>query len=133
MVTATEDVVWEKNNAHLLGLNAIRRHVLSLAETKHRYSSTYFANVLWCVLDDTVKWLNQVVPYDDLVSTADVMCLQFPTTKLHRVADMLSMQSEYTMATFPHEWQTYAGRRKGHSQHPATERPEYHHEQQQGN
>ena len=57
----------------------------------------------WCVLDDSVKWLNQVVPYNDLVSTADVMCLQFPTTKLNRVADMLSMQSEYTMETFPHE------------------------------
>ena len=92
-----------KNKAHLLGLNAIRRHVLLLAETKHKYSSTYFANVVWCVLDDAVKCLNQVVPYNDLVSTADVMCLQFPTTKLHRVAEMLSMQSEYTMATLPRQ------------------------------
>ena len=33
---------------------------------------------------------------------------------------MLSMQSEYTMETFPHEWQTYAGRREGHNQHPTT-------------
>ena len=100
MDRAAEDIVWE-NNAHLLGRNAIRRrHVLLLAETKHRYSPTYFANVVWCVLDDAVKWLNQVVPCDDLVSTADVMCLQFPTAKLHRVAEVLTMQSEYTMATF---------------------------------
>ena len=76
---------------HLLGLNAIRRHILSLAETKHRYTSTYFANLVWCVLDDAVRWLNQVVPYNDLVSTDDIMCLQFPTTRLHRAAEMLSM------------------------------------------
>ena len=106
-------------NAHLLGLNAIRRHVLSLAETKHRYSSTYFTNVVWCVLDNAVRWLNQVVPYDDLVSTTDVMCLQFPTTRLHRVAEMLGMKSEYTMATFPHEWQTYTERRPGHNNYLA--------------
>ena len=30
--------------------------------------ATYFANVVWCVLEDAVKWLNQVVPCDDLVS-----------------------------------------------------------------
>ena len=105
---------------HLLGLNAIRRHILSLAETKHRYTSTYFANLVWCVLDDAVRWLNQVVPYNDLVSTDDIMCLQFPTTRLHRAAEMLSMQSKYTMATFPREWQTYAERRAGHSHYSAT-------------
>ena len=90
---------------------------MSLAKIKHRYSLTHFANVVWCVLDNTVKWLNQVVPYDELVSTADadVMCLQFPTTKLHRVAEMLIMQSKYTTATFPREWQTYTERRTGHS------------------
>ena len=109
-----------RNSAHLLSLNAIRRHVLSLAGTKHRYSPTYFANVVWCVLDDAVRWLNQVVPYDDLVSTKDVMCLQFTATKLHRVAEMLSMQSEYTMATFPREWQAYTGRRVSYNHYPAT-------------
>ena len=89
----------------MLGLNAIRPYVWSLAETKYRYSSTYFANAVWCVLDDAMKWLNQVVPYDDLVSAADtdVMCIQFPFTKLHRVAEILSMQIEYMMATFPRE------------------------------
>ena len=95
-------VLSETKNAHLLGLNAIRRHVLSLAATKHRYSSTYFVKVVWCVLDDAVRWLNQVVPSDDLVSATDVMCLQFPTIRLHRVAEILSMQSKYTMATFPY-------------------------------
>jgi hypothetical protein len=113
-------MLFGEKSAHLLGLNAVRRHLLSLGETKHRYTATYFANVVWCVLDGAVKWLKQVVPYDDLVSTADVMCLQFPTTKRHRVADMLSMQREYTMATFPREWQTYAERRANHSQFPAT-------------
>ena len=113
-------MLFGKNNAHLLGLDAIRRHVLSLAETKHRYSLTYFANLVQCVLDNAVKWLNQVVPCDDLVLIAGVMCLQFPTTKLHRVAEMLSMQSKYTMATFPREWQACAERRGGHSHHPAT-------------
>ena len=93
--TAAEDVVWKKN-VHLLGLNTIRRHILSLAETKHRYTS------------------------DHLVSTLDVMCLQFPTTRLRRVADMLSIQSEYTMATFPREWQVYAERKASHNQFPAT-------------
>ena len=117
--TAAEDVVW-KNSAHLLGLNAIRRHILSLAETKNRYTSTYVASVVWCVLEDAVKWLNQVVPYEDLVQTADVMCLQFPITRLHRVADMLSMQSEHRMATFPRECQAYAERRANHSQFPTT-------------
>ena len=96
-------MLFGEKNAHLLGLNAVGRHLLSLGETKHRYTATYFANVVWCVLDNTVKWLNQVVPYDDLVSTEDIMCLQFSTTKMHRAADMLSMQSEYTMATFPRE------------------------------
>ena len=105
---------------HLLGLNAIRRHILSLAETKHSYTSTYFANVVWCVLDDAVRWLNQVVPCDYLVSTDDTMCFQLPTTRLHRVAEMLSMQSKYIMASFPREWQTYAERRAGHSHYPAT-------------
>ena len=66
-----------EKNAYLLGLNAARRHLLSLGETKHRYTATYFANVVWCVLEDAVKWLNQVVPYNDLVSTEDVMCLQY--------------------------------------------------------
>ena len=78
-------------------------HILSLAETKNRYTLTYFANIVWCVLDDAVKWLNQVVPYDDLVQTADVMCLQFPIKRLHRMADMFSMQSEHRMATFPQD------------------------------
>ena len=44
--TAAEDVVWKKS-AHMLGLNSIRRHILSLTETKHRYTSTYFRNVVW--------------------------------------------------------------------------------------
>ena len=91
---------------------------MSLAETKHRYTPTYFANVVWCVIDDAVKWINQVVPYDDLVSTVDVMCLQFSTIKLHRVVETLSTQSKY--ATFPREWQTYAERRASHSHFPAT-------------
>ena len=91
-----------------------------LAETKHRHPAAYLANVVWCVLDNAVKRLNQVVPYDDLVSTADIMCLQFPTTKLHRVAEMLSMQSKYTMTTFPREWQAYAEREAIHRQFPAT-------------
>ena len=112
-------MLFGKNNAHLLGLNANRRHVLSLAESKHRYSPTYFANIVWCVLDDAVRWLNQVVPYDDLVSIDDVMCLQFPTTKLHRVVEMLSMQSEYIMATFPCEWQAYMGRRASYNHYLA--------------
>ena len=68
-------MLFGKNNAHLHCLNAIRRHLLSLAETKHRYNTTYFANVVWCVLNDAVKWLNQVMSYEDLMSTADVMCL----------------------------------------------------------
>ena len=114
------EMLFGDNNAHLQGLNAVRRHLLSLAETKHRYSTTYFANVVWCVLDDSVRWLNQVMPYEDLMSTADVLCLQFPTTRLHRVAEMLGMQSDYKMATFPHEWQTYAARRTNQYQHPAT-------------
>jgi len=106
--------------AHLVGLNSIRQHVMSLSSTKHMYDATYFANMVWCVLDDAVRWLNQVVPYDDLVSANEVECLQFPTTRLHRVADMLSMQSNYTMATFPREWRVYAEKRATFGQFPAT-------------
>ena len=53
---------WVSQKARLTeGINAIRgRHVLLLAETKYRYSPTYFANIVWCVLDKAVKWLNQV-------------------------------------------------------------------------
>ena len=76
---------------------------MSLSLTKHMYDATYFANVVWCVLKNAVWWLNQVVPYDNLVSGNEVEYLQFPTTRLHRVADMLSMQSNYAMATFPRE------------------------------
>ena len=92
-------MLFGSRSAHLVGLNSIRQHVMSLSSTKHMYDATYFANMVWCVLDDAVRWLNQVVPYDDLVSANEVECLQFPTTRLHRVADMLSMQSNYTLAT----------------------------------
>ena len=56
-------MLFGEENAHLLGLKAVRLHLLSLGETKHRYTVTYFANMVWCVLDDRVKWLNQVVTY----------------------------------------------------------------------
>ena len=84
MGTAAEDVFWKKI-VRFAWPQRIMWHILSLAETKNRYTLTYFANIVWCVLDDAVKWPNQMVPYNDLISTKDVMCLQFPTTKLHKV------------------------------------------------
>ena len=113
-------MLFGKRNAHLLGLNSIRQHMMTLSSTKHLYNAQYFANVVWCVLDDAVRSFNQVMPYDDLVTANELTILQFPTTRLHQVASMLSMQSNYSMATFPREWQMHADRRASVNQFPAT-------------
>ena len=113
-------MLFTERNAHLLGLNSIRRHLMSLSKDKYLYSSSYFANVVWCVLDNAVRTFNQVMPYDDLVTATELTILQFPTTRLHRVAEMLAMQSDYSMTTFPRQWKLYAERRANHSFLPAT-------------
>ncbi len=75
-------MLFGERNAHLLGLNIIRQHIMLLSLTKHMYNSMYFANIVWCVLDDTVRWFNQVVPYEDLVTAKEVTILKFPITRL---------------------------------------------------
>ena len=92
------------HNAHLKGVNAIRRHLLSLADTKACYSRRYFANVIWAVLDDAVRHFNMTVPYADLERAKEDDILQFPTTRLHDIARTLSMQGSFEMGTFPAEW-----------------------------
>ena len=111
-------MLFDKRNAHLLGLSANRQHIVSLPSTKYVYNSTYFTNILWCTLDEPVRWFNQVVAYDDLVTATEVATLQFPTTRLRQVASMLSLQSDYSMITFPQEWRLYAEKKASHGQSP---------------
>ena len=103
-------MLFGERNAHLLGLNSIRQHVMTLSSTKHLYNTQYFANIVWCVLDDAVRSFNQVMPYEDLVTANELTILQFPTTRLHQVANTLSLQSDFSMATFPREWRMHAER-----------------------
>ena len=113
-------MLFTNRNAHFLGLNSIRRHLMSLSKDKYLYSPSYFANIVWCVLDDAIRTFNQAMPYDDLVTATELTILQFPTTRLHKVAEILSMQSDYSMATFPQQWKLYAERRANHSFLPST-------------
>ena len=113
-------MLFTERNVHLLGLNAIRRHLMSLSKDKYLYSSSYFANIVWCVLDDAVRTFNQVMPYNDMITATELTILQFSTTRLHKVVEILSMQSNYSMATFPQQWKLYAERRASHNFLPAT-------------
>ena len=113
-------MLFGERNAHLLGLNSIRQHMMTLSSRKNLYNAHYFANIVWCVLDDAVRSFNQVMPYDDLVTANELTILNFPTTRLHQVANTLSMQSDFSMATLSREWRVHVDRRGSFNQFPAT-------------
>lgn len=60
------DMLFGDRIAHLGGINSIGRHLMSLANTKHCYSTEYFANVVWFCMDNAVRHFNKVIPYGDL-------------------------------------------------------------------
>ena len=80
-------MLFSARNAHLGGINAIRRHLMSIAEDKHLHSPTYYANVVWACMDDAVRHLRMVMPFDALEkANLGGALLQWPTTRLHDVA-----------------------------------------------
>jgi hypothetical protein len=115
------EMLFGERNQHLQGINAIRRHLMSLAETKHCYNAAYFANVVWACVDDSVRYFNQVMPHEhlELASGLDIIQLQFPTSRLHDIAKALAIQSDFKVATFPREWDEYV-QRGASSSYPAT-------------
>ena len=98
------DMLFTEQNAHLQGLNSMRRFLMGLATSKQCYSADFFANVVWICLDDAVRHFNQSMPHEDLQFANEMKILQYPTTRLHEVAKQLMVQGEFrtpTVVTHP--------------------------------
>ena len=53
------EIFFLKANAHLVGLNHVRRQLMSMAKISTWLAPMYFANVTWAVLEDEFKHFNE--------------------------------------------------------------------------
>lgn len=104
------DMLFTEHNAHLQGLNSMRRFLTGLATSKQYYSAEFFANVVWICIDDAVRHFNQVMPHEDLQFSNGMEILQYLTTRLRKVAKLLQVQGEFRAPTLPREWNVHAQR-----------------------
>ena len=114
MLLTTTAMFWEmlfgEKNAHLQGLNRVRERLMMMADDKAKFPPLQYANIIWEVYDDSVRHLNQVMPYDDLLHESPCN-LQFPASNLGQFA--LGMGSYFAMdiITLPQVWRDAAERR----------------------
>ena len=102
------EMLFGPKNAHLRGVNAVRRQLFAMADYRHLFSKAYIANVSWAILDDGVNHFNLWVPYDDIVGARTTTALEglvWPSSKLEMYAASLShLQFQGTSVTFPTQW-----------------------------
>ena len=102
------EMLFGPKNAHLRGVNAVRRQLFAMADYRHLFSKAYIANVSWAILDDGVNHFNLWVPYDDIVGARTTTALEglvWPSSKLEMYAASLShLQYQGTSVTFPTQW-----------------------------
>ena len=94
-------------NAHLRGVNAIRRELLAMADHKHLYDKWFYAQITWAIIDDGVDHFNQWMPFADIQAATTTRAresLVWPTTRLLRLATSLGQQTNINLVTFPREW-----------------------------
>ena len=74
MLLNMDALFWEmlvgKMNMHLQGINLVRKHLIMMADNKAKFPSHQYANIVWAVYDDSMKHLNQTVPYKDILHIA---------------------------------------------------------------
>ena len=54
-----------KKNEHLLGVDGDQRELMTMAKMKQKLTLSYYANVIWAILDDMCKHFNECMSIDD--------------------------------------------------------------------
>ena len=54
---------------YLRGVDEVRRTLMSMAEIKSKLKPSYYANIIWAVLDNTVKHFNECMSIEDFTGS----------------------------------------------------------------
>lgn len=102
-------------NGHVQGVDSVRGQLMQLGKLQHAVDATYYANVIWAVLDDACKHFSEYISMDDFKDPR--ACILWPQTNLHAFANttMASGQPIHLMS-FPAEWTDALMRQQGPSQ-----------------
>ena len=58
------ELLFTREDEHVRGIGALRRHILGIAETKHCYGPGYYANATGAAHGDVMRHLDMAIPID---------------------------------------------------------------------
>ena len=77
------EMLFSKANAHLGGLNHVRRQLMGMSKISDRLAPIYFANVTWAVLDDAFKHFSKCTVLEDFNVGDPLGEVIWPSSCLH--------------------------------------------------
>jgi hypothetical protein len=98
------EMLFSKANAHLVGLNHVRRQLMSMAKISTRLSPLYFANVTWAVLEDAFKHFSKNTELEDFKVQDPLSGVIWPSSSLLATATQMAGGTMIDYLGIPDEW-----------------------------
>ena len=59
------EMLFGSKHEHLKGVDCVQRELMGMARIKQKLSTSYYANMIWEILDDMCKHFNEYMSLDD--------------------------------------------------------------------
>ena len=98
------EMLFTKNNAHLKGLNEVRKTLMGMSKVQSRLEPIYYANITWYIVTDMCKHFSECTQLGDFDCRDPLGSVTWPCSSLASTADTMTNQMAQNCMFLPEEW-----------------------------